>query len=111
MASVSIRDDGSIKQRAEKALNTEAGGSGTSPAPDGKYPPGLIAEYQRLALMALTTPLTADEQTRLQALMEQIVAIDQEDPQTKTLQARYEALDARLERMRLKAETLLSAKR
>lgn len=78
---------------------------------DNKYPPGMIAEYQRLALKELETPLTPEEKSRLQELIAQIEAIGCADPRNQHMQAHCEELEARLEQIRRKAETLLDADR
>lgn len=84
--------------------------SNNQPAEFTKYPPGLIAAYQELALKELDECLSVDEQARLQSLRNQIYEIDRQDPGFKVMQQYLDALEAELKDMRRQAEALPNAK-
>jgi predicted ATPase/DNA-binding SARP family transcriptional activator len=86
-------------------------GETVQPSSKSKYPLGLLEEYRTLALKQLLKPLSSEEETRLQKLMDQISEIDRADPASNAMRARLDALDAELEQIHAKAQALLDAQK
>ena len=74
-----------------------------------KYPAGLIEAYQDLALKRLDECLSADEQARLQSLMNQIDEIDRQDPTFEAMQQHFDKIQAKLDNLRRQIESLPDA--
>jgi hypothetical protein len=79
------------------------------PGPSSRYPAVLEAEYNCLIEKKLNRTLTSDEALRLQAVRDEISAIDQNYPDVRAMQAHK--LSAELAEIRAELEALPLASR